>query len=201
MIPGQEYFDRIYDGDDDPWDFAGSPYERRKYEMTVAALPARSYDRAFEPGCSVGELTVLLARRCRQVVAVDRAPRAVELARRTVDRAGVADRVRLRVQDLREALDAESAGSYDLVVLSEILYYMPPRQAADLAESAVSLLAPGGTLVLVHWRGSSPDHACTGDEVHAAVTARSGGDGRDWGMTVRTTVRDRGFLLEVWERS
>ena len=46
-------------------------YERRKYAITMAMLPLPRYRHAYEPGCSVGVLTELLAARCDHVTATD----------------------------------------------------------------------------------------------------------------------------------
>src|ERR1700728_585695 len=66
-----EHFDTIYANNPDPWDYTTSVYEKRKYAATLAALPRRRFNRAFEPGCSIGVLTRMLARRCGQVLAAD----------------------------------------------------------------------------------------------------------------------------------
>ncbi|RZK45442.1 MAG: methyltransferase, partial [Hymenobacter sp.] len=36
LTPG--YFDDVYRANEDPWQFASSPYEREKYAATLAAL-------------------------------------------------------------------------------------------------------------------------------------------------------------------
>ena len=63
------YFETMYQHSPDPWHLADRWYEHRKYDLTLAALPQPRYHRAFEPACSVGELTSRLAERC------DSAPR------------------------------------------------------------------------------------------------------------------------------
>ena len=55
------YFDDMYAESPDPWGFRTRWYEERKFALTMAALPRRRYRRVFEPGCSVGMLTRLLA--------------------------------------------------------------------------------------------------------------------------------------------
>jgi hypothetical protein len=55
-------FEALYHGNPDPWNFVGSAYERARYAATLAALPKSSYTSAFEPGCSIGELTARLAK-------------------------------------------------------------------------------------------------------------------------------------------
>ncbi len=58
------YFDRMYAGTEDPWQLSTRWYEQRKYAITLGLLPQRHYRHGFEPGCSIGTLTALLAQRC-----------------------------------------------------------------------------------------------------------------------------------------
>ena len=73
----REHFDVLYEGSSDPWDLRSAWYERRKYAITVAALPRERYRSGLEPGCSIGELTRLLAARCDRLLAFDFAESAV----------------------------------------------------------------------------------------------------------------------------
>ncbi len=70
-------FERMYRQDPDPWSFATSEYEQRRYDLTVASLLRPRYRRAFEPGCAIGELTRRLATRCDHVVALEPSPTAL----------------------------------------------------------------------------------------------------------------------------
>lgn len=56
-------------------------YERRKYALTLAALPRAHYRRAFEPGCANGALSELLAERCDELFCCDLVEATVERAR------------------------------------------------------------------------------------------------------------------------
>lgn len=158
-VPGAA-FEAQYQASRDPWDFATSPYEQRRYDLTVTMLPPRRYRRGFEPGCSIGELTVRLAARCDAVVAMDCSPTAVARARA---RCRGLDHVTVSVGELP---DAWPSGTFDLVVLSELGYYFPRGPLADLVARSAAVLEPGGALLAVHWRGDSPDHILHGDEVH-----------------------------------
>ncbi|MCD0486220.1 nodulation S family protein [Streptacidiphilus sp. ASG 303] len=182
-----EYFAAMYRDTEDPWDLAGRWYERRKYALTAASLPRPSYRSAFEPACSVGVLTAVLADRCERLLSCDRSERAVAAARRRL-----ADRPHVRVEHL--TLPADWPGErFDLVVLSEVLYYFDPAGVRDLLERAAASLEPGGTLLAVHWRRPAPDHAQSGDAVHAAVRATPG--------LVRTAGHEEpDFLLDVLVR-
>ena len=71
MTVGTEYFDGMYAASPDPWGFESRWYERRKYAVTMALLPAERYRDAFEPGCSIGVMTGLLAGRCDRLLSCD----------------------------------------------------------------------------------------------------------------------------------
>lgn len=162
-----EYFAQMYGGRDDPWQFRRRWYEHRKREVTLAALTRRRYRRAFEPGCSIGVLTQGLARRCDEVLAADVDPRAVELARETL--AGHANVLVEQLQVPREW----PSGEFDLVVLSEVAYYLSPEDLDLLLERTVSCLEEGATVLACHWRHPVPDHPARGDDVHARLIARA----------------------------
>jgi protein-L-isoaspartate O-methyltransferase len=79
------YFEDMYARNPDPWSFETRWYEERKHALTVDALAQRRYRSAFEPGCSTGMLTSLLAARCDHLLAVD-AIEACTAAKRVADR-------------------------------------------------------------------------------------------------------------------
>ena len=68
----------MYQAAADPWGFEDRWHEQRKYAISLAQLPAARYRSAFEPGCSVGVLTRLLASRCDTLLSCDVAAAAVE---------------------------------------------------------------------------------------------------------------------------
>ncbi|WP_067474322.1 class I SAM-dependent DNA methyltransferase [Actinomadura hibisca] len=154
------YFDGMYEESADPWGFQSRWYEQRKYALTLAALPRRRYADAFEPGCSIGVLTALLAERCDRLFACDTSTAAVEQARRRAPGARVERRT--MPQDWPD-------GRFDLIVLSELLYYFDDHDLATMLDRAVNALNPGGTLLAVHWRHPVPDYPHTGDDVHRAL--------------------------------
>lgn len=163
-----EYFAEMYRDADDPWSLGSRWYEQRKYAITAASLPRRTYRHAFEPACSVGVLSALLADRCERLLSCDRSGRAVTAARRRL-----AGRPHVRVE--RRVLPGEwPAERFDLIVLSEMLYYFGPADARALLARAVESLEPGGTLLAVHWRHPVAEHAQSGDAVHEALRAAPG---------------------------
>jgi cyclopropane fatty-acyl-phospholipid synthase-like methyltransferase len=154
------YFERLYRGDPDPWKFATSDYERAKYAATLAALPAGRFSRCFEVGCSIGVLTRQLAARCDALLGVDVSETALDQAR-----ARCADLTHVALE-LMAVPGAWPEGSFDLIVFSEVLYYLGLPGIQEAASRTLASLAPGGVVVLVNWHGVT-DGACTGDEAAA----------------------------------
>jgi SAM-dependent methyltransferase len=176
--PGQEgapsvtfdpgYFDAQYAASADPWRLAERWYEARKYALSLALLPREHYGAAFEPGCSIGVFTALLAARCGTLLACDTAAEAVEAARkRTAALPGV-------LVEQRVIPGQWPSGSFDLVVLSEVLYYFGDSDLERVIGLAVRALRPGGHLLAVHWRHPAPDCPATGDPVHQALDSCRG---------------------------
>jgi hypothetical protein len=180
------YFTDMYAAGPDPWGFESRWYEHRKYLLTIAALLEPRYTAAFEPGCSVGVLTALLAERCEQLLATDIAPVALE---RAADRLQDADNVTLEARAVPEDWPP---GPFDLVVLSEIAYYFDARTLEGLVRSVVDTTLPGATIVAVHWRGTT-DYPLSGDDAHAIIGAAP--------QLVRHALHlEESFVLEVWRR-
>ncbi|WP_030661412.1 class I SAM-dependent methyltransferase [Streptomyces rimosus] len=177
----------MYAGAADPWDLAGRWYEQRKYALTVAALPRRRYRRAFEPGCSVGVLTGLLAERCDAVLAADRVPAAVEAAaRRNRDRS----HVEVRTMAVPDEWPEET---FDLIVLSELLYYFDDATLREVLQRTVDSLEPGGTLVTVHWDHPVEDHLRTGTQLAPLLTGLDG-------LAPVARLDDADFVLHTFTR-
>ncbi len=183
------YFDEMYAAADDPWEVKNRWYEQRKRDMLVAALPDQQYAFAFEPGCSIGALTQQLAARSNRLLACDASKRAVATAsRRLADKPWV---------DVRHAVVPEDwpcDRTFDLVVLSELLYYLDEHALSELLDRAVVSLSERGTLVVAHWRPAVADHLLTGDAVHEAVLERS-----ELCLVSRTVEED--FRLDVLLRA
>ncbi len=179
------YFDRLYADTGDPWQLSSSAYEARKYALTMAALPRFRYSRTFEPGCAIGVLSSLLAARCDEVVAWDGAASAVERARGRTSGTAVV------VQHKRIPADWPE-GTFDLVVLSELLYFLDVHERRRTLDLTVRSLRPAAHLVAVHWRHAFAEAPSSGDEVHAEL------------LTLRTVDRvvehrESDFLLDVFE--
>ncbi|MDA8455710.1 class I SAM-dependent methyltransferase [Acidovorax sp. GBBC 3334] len=179
-------FEALYEQSDDPWRFDGSWYEARKRRLLLASLPHERYARAFEPGCATGLLTAELAARCDSLLATDGADRALAIAAR-----------RLRPQHPHVSLarmwvpDEWPEGTFDLIVLSEFVYYLAPEAIDRLAQRVRGALAPDGVVAACHWRPPIAGCALAGDAVHERLAQQ---------LALRRALQatDADFRLDVW---
>jgi SAM-dependent methyltransferase len=180
-------FEELYRRDGDPWRYASSEYEREKYAATLSACGSGPFDRALELGGSIGIFTAALAPRCRSLVSVDAAPTAVQAARR---RLGATPGVEVILGVIP---DAVPPGPYDLVVASEILYYLKREALEATLEVVRDRIAPGGRLIAVHWLPSGPERPFTAEQVHARLRELGGVELVDSAGTAE-------YLLDVFAR-
>jgi cyclopropane fatty-acyl-phospholipid synthase-like methyltransferase len=184
-----EYFDTLYTADPDPWNFAASPYERAKYTLTLNAMPKPRYRSALEVGCSIGVLTRSLASRCNAVVAIDAARTPlVEARRRCADLPGV------RFEQMF-APEQWPDGVFELILLSEVIYYLSREDVGRLASGVTRSLPTGGSVILVHWTGPT-DYPLSGDEAAALFIERMGST-----CVVERADRYSQFRLDVLSRA
>ncbi len=188
-------FEARYRDDGDPWGYETSEYERRKYDATlracgdgpVGADGRARFHRALELGSSIGVLSARLAPRCESLITIDAAPTAVAAARR---RLAAVDGVQLVLGAIPEAIPP---GSYDLVLASEILYYLDEDALAATLSRLSRQTAPGARVVAVHWRPAGDERPFTAAEVHDRLRAQP------WLASVSREDTEE-YLLDVLER-
>jgi cyclopropane fatty-acyl-phospholipid synthase-like methyltransferase len=180
------YFESMYENSPDPWHFASSEYEQRKYALTVASLPRKRYRNAFEPGCSIGVLSELLAARCDRLLSTDIISNALATAAERLTPLG---NVRVEVCSIPHQWPQEM---FDLMVLSEVAYYFDVAELRRLVQLIGETTQPGAHVVGVHWRGET-DYPQSADEVHDQIN-----DHQFLRRIVQHSEPD--FRLDVWER-
>jgi cyclopropane fatty-acyl-phospholipid synthase-like methyltransferase len=184
-----EYFDALYTADPDPWKFAASPYERDKYTLTLNAMPKSRYRSAIEVGCSIGVLTRSLASRCDTLIAIDAAQTPLlEARRRCADLPGV------RFEHMFVP-DQWPDGVFELILLSEVVYYLSREDVGRLAAKVINSLPKGGSVILVHWTGLT-NYPLSGDEAADLFIERIGPT-----CVVERADRYAEFRLDVLSRA
>ncbi|CAD6553331.1 hypothetical protein LMG28727_05530 [Paraburkholderia kirstenboschensis] len=203
------YFDELYKQSDDPWKLRGSWYERRKRALSLAMLPRERYRNAFEPGCANGELTVELASRCDQLLAVDLHERAVLLTRERLAPAAharLANRpangavtvatwtAQVRVEQRCVPADwPTEVEPFDLILISEFAYYLDAPDLEALAVRIAASLTTDGTLLACHWRRPFSEARHSAEAAHKILDARCG-----LGRVAHHEEAD--LLIDVWSR-
>lgn len=179
------YFANLFASSDDPWAFRTRWYEKRKRELILASLPRQFYARVFEPACANGELSAALAERCAELVCHDLDDTAVSLARQRL-----APFEQVQVDQGRLPGDWPG-GTFDLVVLGEIGYYLDAAAWLQVIEQAVASLAEGGGLLACHWLHPIDGCPQDGRQVHALLEQR---------LPLYRVLRheEADFLLEYW---
>jgi SAM-dependent methyltransferase len=110
--------------------------------------------RVLDIGCGAGlQLAAMLeAAPGADGVGIDADAGAAALAERTLRDRGVAGRGHVVRGGLREAArnrPGALAEPFDLAVLANVVYYVPPEERVALFRDAATLIAPGGTLFVV----------------------------------------------------
>lgn len=182
----RDYFEGLYAESRDPWGFETSEYERRKYERTLGTLAHRRYNRALEVGCSIGVFTAMLAPLCDELLAVDVSERALAVAR---ERLAGFPHVRA---ELRRLPEETPEGPFDLIVASEVMYYWPEDVMLAALGRFEEVLAPGGSLLAVHWRKETKTYPLQGDEVHELLLEHTR-------LTNTTTIIEPEYRLDLFE--
>ena len=161
--PGRGYFERWDRRSEDPWGHVASPVEHERYRWTLATLSGRRFRSALEVGCSLGVFTEMLAEHCDDVLGVDISEVSVQRAR---ERLGALEHVRVERRALPEDMPA---GPFDLIVCADVICYWTPPRLLDALRALEGELAPGGALLLVHYRPEVRIQPLRGDEAHDIV--------------------------------
>ncbi len=155
-----DVFDRLHTERDDPWQVDRSWYEQRKRDLTLAILPRQRFGRALEIGCSTGALAARLAPRCGELLGVDLSAVAVAAAQARLT--GV-EGVRI---ERRRLPDDFPQGRWDLVVVSEVGYFLSPAALCSLITRVEQSLTTEGVVVLCHWWHEVRGWPLDGPRVH-----------------------------------
>lgn len=214
----ETYFDALYNDNTDPWQYQTRWYEKRKRDICLAALPQHHYQAAIELGCGNGVFSELLARRCQSLVSIDGNTQAVKLAKQRL-----ADLPHVRIvhgviPDVLLNLASElikayplstntlaNKPSFDLIVISEILYYLSLKDINTVITWVQQHLAPGGTLLCCHWRYPIDGFTMNGETVHQclqqAFNSVNSAEGHQAIFNHQSQTIDSDFLSDVWQRS
>jgi len=140
----REYFETLFAKQADPWKYT-SPYEEKKYEQTLELLPSIQFEQVLELACAEGHFTVQIAPRVGSLLAVDISLIGLE---RATKRCNGLKNVRFQLLDLTKD---PIPGHFDLIVCSEVLYYIGGLDELQaFARRVAKSLNPGGHFITAH---------------------------------------------------
>ena len=123
---------------------------------------------------------------CDELLAVDVSEAAVTVARQRL-----ADFPNVRLE-LRSMPEETPQGPFDLVVASEVMYYWPEDVMLSALGRFEEVLAPGGSLLAVHWRKETKTYPLQGDEVHDLLLGHTR-------LANTTTIVEPEYRLDLFE--
>jgi SAM-dependent methyltransferase len=183
----QDYFEDLYTRSPDPYGTHDRWYEQRKRDLVLASLPRARFAHCYEPGCGAGALTLRLAERCDAVLAADFCEQALQSARA---RTQALPQVRLARHQLPQDWPVDER--FDLIVLSELSYFLPLAAIEQVARDCMASLAPDGVVLACDWLPAFAERACPTEAAHAALSAT--------GLHTLLTHAEADFRLQVWAR-
>jgi SAM-dependent methyltransferase len=158
-------FEQKFRANIDPWDYTNSRFEHFKRSVLLGACGHRKHGRVLELGCAIGETTRFLAPLSLRLLALDGSSTAITEARRRVRKA--------HVRFLEAKLPGQTpSGPFDLIVVSEIAYYLKASDLAALSKKLAAATAHRGKIVLLHHRRHFEDAAQLPALAHARLLSR-----------------------------
>lgn len=162
-------FDMLFRLARDPWNYMGS-FEQWKYQQELQLLPSVPILQALELGCAEGIFTVQLAGRVGHLVAADISSIAVN---RAAQRCVLQQCENVQVIEFDLTQDELLADQFDLIICSEILYYMGNQTILqEVAHKLAQALKPNGYLL------TSNDYRVSLQSVQQSETVQQSGTSR-----------------------
>ncbi len=177
--PARERFNEFYENGTPPW-VIGEP------QPAIVALEqtGRIRGKVLDPGCGLGEHTILLTRLGYDVLGIDYVPSAIEQARANATAKGVDARF-----EVADAMSLAADGSYDTIVDSALFHVFGDDDRATYVASLHGAVKPGG---LVHVLALSDAGRGFGPQVSEAQIRAAFVDG--WKLEALDVTTYRGVV-------
>ena len=146
---------------------------RRAHITWRDEMPRASADRATV--ATTVAVAVAAAAATTTVPAANPVPAATDAASAAPSEASIAVAPELALSNVDLALStlpqAPPPGRFDLIMLSEVLYYFDRDGVRDMAATVVRMARDDADIMLVHWLGPTPDYPLDGETAVRAFLA------------------------------
>ena len=141
-----------------PWEIASPPHDLVDALEKTVVTPCR----ALDVGCGSGNYSIYLARQGFDVVGIDYSPEAIQIAQQRAHDANVS--VRFQVVDMtKESIPLQQ--TFDFIFDYSILHHIAPNDVTTYVHNEMSLLNPGGKLLLICYSEKDEDARGLGSAV------------------------------------
>jgi SAM-dependent methyltransferase len=124
----------------DPWGVEFDPDEKTKAER-IFQMMRRCYGLGIDVGCGEGVFTDLYSKKITTMLGCD-------ISHVAIDRAIRAHKNIVFFQwDIREPIP-NLDGQADVIILSEVLYYIEPEDREKVVDNLYKMLMPGGDIII-----------------------------------------------------
>lgn len=179
------YFEDLYRHNSDPWGYDSHWYEARKRQICLALLTRPRYPKVLEVGCSNGHLSIHLAQRAEELVCIDVSESAVQLAS---ERLQEFEHV---VVENRKIPEDYSIQKFDLILISEMAYYLSANELHQFIEKLKHSLNDCGEILCCHWRHEIQDFELNAEQVHQAFQ-------QHFPFHHYLSLNDPDFMIDLW---
>ncbi|MGQ9746566.1 MAG: class I SAM-dependent DNA methyltransferase [Candidatus Caldatribacteriaceae bacterium] len=182
----EQHFENLYRRQEDPWQYKSSLFEREKYQKTLQTIP-QEVQFILEIGCSEGVFTELLLQKGKRVLGIDISETALQRAQERLKKYSG----QFELKKVNIVADNKLVGPFDLVLASEVLYYLGNHSVLlSLEEKFFHLLREEGYLLLVHFYPS-------GKIIHD-IFSRKGHFERVWEEVTYHPERD--YIITLFQK-
>ena len=185
MIHSRMYFEDLYRHNSDPWGYDSHWYEARKRQICLALLTRPRYTKVLEVGCSNGHLSIHLAQRAEQLWCIDVSECAVQLASERLQE------FKHVVVENRKIPEDYSIQKFDLILISEMAYYLSANELHQFIEKLKHSLNDDGEILCCHWRHEIQDFELNAEQVHQAFQ-------QHFPFHHYLSLNDPDFMIDVW---
>ena len=141
-------FEELYRREEDPWSIGNA--ESLRYDVYLDWIrrhaPEGGFGKALDLGCGKGAFTARIASLALETTGLELSEIAVSKAR------AAHPGIRFLKGDIRKLSEAGlEERCFDLIVASDVIAYLTPREAEKFLLAAGRLLSPGGLFFLAAW--------------------------------------------------
>jgi cyclopropane fatty-acyl-phospholipid synthase-like methyltransferase len=179
------YFEDLYRHNSDPWGYDFHWYEARKRQICLALLTKPRYLKVLEVGCSNGHLSFHLAQRAEELLCIDVSARAVQLASARLQE------FEHVVVENRKIPEDYSIQKFDLILISEMAYYLSKDELHQFIEKLKHSLNDDGEILCCHWRHEIQDFELNAEQVHQAFQ-------QHFPFHHYLSLNDPDFMIDLW---